>query len=288
MTRLRLATLTLAALTGFACNSLLCRAALRSGAIDPVGFTAIRLLSGALVLGLLARRSPLRSPDPVSALVLFAYALPFSIAYLRLDAGMGALLLFGAVQTSMLGWSLFKGDRPPAQVWVGAAVASAGLVALVAPGLSAPSPLYALLMLGAGVAWGAYTLRGRGTSTPLATNASNFGLACVPAALSVIGSAAFLELHLSARGIVLAVVSGAVASGLGYSLWYAALPHLARAEAAVVQFLVPPLAALGGVVVLSETLSVRLAAWGTLMLGGIALATVRRAPAKLSGSGSER
>ena len=276
MTRFRIAALTLGALTGFACNSLLCRAALRSGAIDPVAFTAIRILSGALVLGLLARRSPLRNANPVSALMLFAYALPFSVAYLRLDAGMGALLLFGSVQTSMLAWSLFKGDRPEARVWVGAAVAFAGLIALVAPGLSAPPPLFALLIVGAGVAWGAYTLRGRGTSTPLATTASNFALACAPAALAVIVAAAFFDLHLTATGVALAAVSGAVASGLGYSLWYAALPHLGRAEAAVVQLLVPPLAAMGGVAVLSETLSLRLATWGALILGGIALATLKR------------
>lgn len=277
MTRPRLAALTFAALVGFACNSLLCRAALRSGAIDPVSFTAVRLFSGAVVLGLLARRSPWHERDPLSALALFAYALPFSLAYVRLDAGMGALLLFGSVQTSMLGWSWFKGDRLPAQVWLGTGLAFTGLVALVAPGLTAPPPLDAALMLGAGLAWGAYTLRGRGTSTPVATNASNFALACAPALVALAIASSFSGVQVSGTGLLLALVSGAVASALGYSLWYVALPHLARAEAAVVQLLVPPLAAIGGVAVLSETVSLRIAAWGTLILGGVALATLRRA-----------
>jgi drug/metabolite transporter (DMT)-like permease len=274
---LHIAGLTVGALIGFACNSLLCRAALRSGAVDPVAFTSLRLLAGAVMLGLLSRTSPLRAPDPVSALVLFAYALPFSLAYLRLSAGTGALLLFGAVQISIFGWGLFKGERPSVRVWVGAALALAGLLALLAPGLTAPPPAFAALMLGAGVAWGAYTLRGRSAVAPLSVNASNFALACGPAALALGSAAPLFSLHVTRAGAVLAVVSGAIASGLGYSLWYAALPHLRRTQAAVVQLAVPPLATLGGALVLNETLSVRLLACGAVILCGIALATLGRA-----------
>lgn len=270
---MRIAALTAAALLGFAGNSILCRAALRGGLIDPLAFTAIRLAAGALVLGLVARSSPWRRRDLVSALALFAYALPFSLAYLKLGAGVGALLLFGAVQSSMLAWSLVRGDRPGVRVWLGAALAFGGLVALVLPGLSAPPPAYAALMATAGIAWAVYSLRGRGATEPIAVNASNFALACVPAALAVpLGS-----LHTSTHGVLLAVASGAITSGLGYSLWYAALPQLSRAKAAVVQLCVPPLAAVLGVVLFDETPSARLAVCGAVILGGVALASLTAA-----------
>ncbi|MBX7101027.1 MAG: DMT family transporter [Myxococcaceae bacterium] len=284
----RLAGLTLLALVGFACNSLLGRAALRTGAIDPVSLTAVRLGSGALVLALLSRRSPLRQRDGLSALLLLAYALPFSLAYVELEAGMGALLLFGAVQTTMLLWSAVRGERPPPRVWVGAALAFAGLLVLVAPGLSAPPPGASVLMLSAGVAWGAYTLRGRGRAGPLHATASNFALASVPALLAAAANHALGAAHASERGLVLAALSGALASGVGYSLWYAALPRLTRVSAAVVQLLVPPLAGLGGVLLLSEALTFRLVGGGVVTLAGIALATLRRPAAVDGGSATAR
>src|SRR5229473_7406150 len=157
--------LTLLALIGFAANSLLCRRALGLGLIDPASFTSVRLLSGAAALALiLALRggSPVAGGSWVSALALFAYAAAFSFAYVRIGAAVGALLLFGAVQATMLGWGLFRGERPRAAEWAGLAVALTGLVALVARGLSAPDPIGAALMITAGVAWGVYSLRGRG------------------------------------------------------------------------------------------------------------------------------
>ncbi|MFT3837424.1 MAG: EamA family transporter [Myxococcaceae bacterium] len=270
---IRVAALTAAALLGFAGNSILCRAALRGGLIDPAAFTAIRLGAGAVVLSLVARASPWKRRDLPSALALFAYALPFSLAYLKLDAGTGALVLFGAVQFSMLAWSLVRGDRPGAPVWLGGALAFGGLVALVLPGLSAPPLPYAALMAAAGVAWAVYSLRGRGATEPIAANASNFTFACVPAALAV----PLESLHTSTHGALLAVASGAITSGLGYSLWYAVLPRLSRAKAAVVQLCVPPLAAVLGVVLFEEQTSMRLAICGAVILGGVALATATAA-----------
>jgi drug/metabolite transporter (DMT)-like permease len=273
----RTAAFTLLALIGFAANSLLCRAALENGAwrIDAASFTSLRLVSGALVLWLLlrVRGGGERRGSWGSALALFAYAAGFSLAYVRIPAGVGALILFGCVQATMLGVGLFRGERPRPLEWVGLAMALGGLVALRLPGATAPDPLGATLMAGAGVAWGVYSLRGRGNADPLAATADNF-LRSVPMAL---GLSALALLALEAPratpvGMGLAVASGALASGVGYSLWYAALPHLTAMRAAVVQLAVPVVAAAGGVLLLGEALTWRLVGAGSALLCGVLLA----------------
>jgi drug/metabolite transporter (DMT)-like permease len=273
----RTAALTFAALTGFAANSLLCRMALGARAIDPASFTAVRLLSGALVLALLVRVTPAargagRSGSLRAALALFVYAIAFSFAYLRLTTGTGALILFAAVQLAMLGVSVLRGERPSARQWLGIALSLGGLVALTLPGLAAPEPLAAATMALAGVAWGGYSLLGRASTQPLATTADNFARG-TPLALSAWGLALIAgAVHGSLQGVLLASASGALASGVGYSLWYAALPALSRTTAAVVQLSVPVLAALAGVLVLGESLSDRLVFSGVAILTGVALA----------------
>ena len=261
--------LTCAALLGFAANSLLCRAALGAGSIDAASFTAIRLASGAAVLWVLVRGGAGGAGSWASGAALFAYAAAFSFAYLRLSTATGALILFAAVQASMIGYGVAKGDRPRALEWLGLAIATAGLVILVLPGLAAPDPLGAALMAAAGVAWGVYSLRGRGATQPLAATADNFARA-LPLALVVLVGAR----HVSIEGAVLAGASGALASGVGYSLWYAALPHLAPARAAIVQLSVPVIAAAGGALVLGELVTARFAGATAAILGGILIALV--------------
>jgi drug/metabolite transporter (DMT)-like permease len=278
--RVRTAALTVAALLGFAANSLLCRMALGPRLVDAATFTAIRIVSGALMLLLLVRvAGTTREGAPVmgagswtSGAALFAYAAAFSFAYLRIGAGMGALLLFGAVQATMLAWALREGERLRWNETGGLLAALGGLVALVRPGLSAPDPAGAVLMIGAGVAWGVYSLRGRAAARPLAMTASNF-VRAVPMALALsLTGLAFA--HLSLRGSLLAVASGALSSGVGYTLWYAALRGLTATQASVVQLSVPVLAAAGGVAVLGEALTPRLLACGMAILGGVALAVL--------------
>ena len=285
------AALCVAAMIGFAANSLLCRAALGPRAIDAGSFTAIRLASGALILVVIARlaarpRGPASAPGQApgrvrgagswgSGLALFAYAATFSFAYLRLTTATGALILFGAVQITMIGWGIARGERPRALEWLGLALAAAGLVALTVPGLAAPDPLGAVLMALAGVAWGVYSLRGRGATRPLAVTADNFARS-LPFALVLAAASVLTRGHVTAEGALLAVGSGALASGLGYSLWYAALPHLAATRAAIIQLSVPVLAAAGGALVLGEALTTRLAACSAAILGGVALAVLGR------------
>lgn len=273
-----------AALLGFAGNSLLCRLALAAGEIDATSFTAVRLASGALVLALLAfartRAIPRMTEFPGdwrSAAALFGYALPFSLAYLKLSTGTGALVLFGVVQATMIGGGLGKGERPTLAVWLGWLLALGGLVVLTAPGVSAPDPLAAASMAIAGAAWAIYSLRGKGsTAPPLSTTAGNF-IRCVPLSLAALAIAALAQpLQATARGVVLAATSGALASGIGYSLWYAALPRMTATRAAIVQLLVPIVAALGGVALLDEQLSTRLLIATTAIVGGVALAITRR------------
>lgn len=259
------------ALLAFAANSLLARMALRETAIDPAGFTVIRLLAGAAVLALLirARGQPvLKSGDAGSALALFAYSALFSFAYVSLDTGTGALLLFGAVQATMIlaGW--LRGDRFSALQWGGFALAVAGLLVLLLPGTRAPSPAGAMLMLGAGIAWGAYSLRGRGQANPTAATAGNF-VRAVPMALAL-GAVALPWLAWDARGALYAVVSGAVTSGLGYAAWYAALRGLSATRAATVQLSVPLIAALLGLVFLAEPIGPRFAVAAIAVIVGIA------------------
>ncbi len=272
--------LTAAAMGCFAANSLLCRAALAPRLVDPASFTSLRLLSGALALALLVRLTGRRSGgtrDLRAAGVLFAYALAFSLAYVRIPAALGALLLFGAVQLTMVGRGVAMGERPAPAEWAGLVLSVSGLVALTVPGLRHGDPAGALLMIGAGVAWGVYSLLGRSSrGDPLATNAVHFAHA-VPLALVASGvSALHAAPRLSAGGIALAVASGALASGGGYAIWYAALRGLTATRAALVQLSVPPLAALGGVALLGEVVTLRLALSALAILGGIALAVTSR------------
>jgi drug/metabolite transporter (DMT)-like permease len=273
---LRIATFTAAALVCFAANSLLCRAALRPRLVDPATFTAVRIVSGAAVLALVlavARRARPAGGTGWSALALFGYAAAFSLAYVRIGAGVGALLLFGAVQLTMVGWAALRGARPrPAQA-VGLVVAFGGLAWLALPGAAAPDPLGSALMLAAGAAWGVYSLRGRGAGDPLGTTAHNFLLA-VPFALALSG-ALLRQASAGGAGLALAAASGALASGGGYSLWYAVLPALGATRAAAVQLAVPVLAGAGATAFLGEPLTFRVAIAAATILSGIAL-TLRR------------
>ena len=272
---IRTAVLAAAAMIGFAANSLLCRAALRGGAIDAASFTAIRLATGACVLMAIAvaRRgdaSPARGTWP-SAIALAAYAIAFSYAYTELSAGAGALILFGSVQLTMIVGGLLRGERPTPLQWLGWLAAVAGLVVLNAPGIDPPPPGGAALMLVAGVAWGVYSLRGRGVTRPLETTAGNFART-VPIAVGLVALALITHAHVSTTGVVLAAASGGIASGLGYSLWYAAVPSLGATRAAAVQLSVPVIAALAAVVLLGETLRPVLVIGGAANICGLALA----------------
>ena len=268
------AALTALALLAFAANSVLCRLALRGGEIGPLAFTALRLASGALVLlpFLRARGAQQERWSPRSALALALYAVGFSLAYLWLDAGVGALLLFGAVQCTMLGAGFAAGERPTRTRALGIALACAGLVVLVRPGGAAPALEGALLMLAAGAAWGAYSLAGRGARVPTRATARNFLLA---APLGLCAWACAPSAAVSPRGVALAVISGALTSGLGYVLWYAALPALSATSAATIQLSVPAIAAIGGAMLLAEPITPRLLLASAAVLGGIAL-TIRK------------
>jgi drug/metabolite transporter (DMT)-like permease len=269
----RTAALTTLALLAFAANSVLCRVALHAGAIDPASFSTIRSGAGAATLAVILPFSKGQAPASgswASAAVLFLYAVPFAFAYTTLTAGTGALILFGAVQLTMVGAALASGERPKLHQWLGLAMALGGLLLLVLPGVEAPSPAGAAMMATAGVAWGAYSLRGRGSRNPLAQTAANFAR-LVPLVLSV-SVLSLGQLHLEARGVALALASGALASGAGYVVWYEALRGLTATRAAVVQLAVPVLAAAGGVLFLSERVTIRLAVASGLVLGGIALA----------------
>lgn len=275
---LRIATLTVVAMIAFAANSLLCRIALAHGTIDAASFSSIRLLAGALALALmlrLRRAAPVRAgADGWAAVMLFAYVALFSFAYLTLAAGTGALILFGAVQLTMFGVGLYGGERFRAGAWCGLALAVGGLVVLLSPGPAAPPLAGAAMMAGAGVAWGVYSLRGRGVADPLAATAANFARA-TPLAL-LLSLVLVFDARVDAHGAALAVASGALTSGLGYVIWYAALPGLSALRAATVQLSVPPIAAFGGVLFLSEAITLRLAAASITILGGVALVLASR------------
>jgi drug/metabolite transporter (DMT)-like permease len=271
-----------AALVGFAANSLLARVALGGGHSDAATFTMVRLVSGALVLAALAWgaararsiRDPRRALVPggrwVSAAALFAYAASFSYAYLDVGAGVGALILFGAVQVTMIGRGLAIGERPGLVTWIGLALAAGGLMTLTLPGAEAPDPAAATLMAVAGIAWGVYSLRGRGAADPLEATAANF--VCTLPLAALLSAATWGAAHASRTGLLLAATSGALASGIGYSFWYAALPSLSATEAAIAQLTVPVLTAAAAVVLLNETLTVRVVASGGAIFGGVLLA----------------
>lgn len=282
---MRTALLTALAMLAFAGNSLLCRMALKLNGVDAASFTSVRLLSGAVALWLLVRfrggaKTGLAYGNWGSALALFAYAALFSYAYVGMTAATGALLLFGAVQASMIGWGLVHGERLRPLQTLGFAAALAGLAALMLPGFATPQTGVALAMLGAGVAWGVYSLRGKATAPgqtadPLATTYGNF-VRTVPMALAL-SAVALPSLRLDAAGLALAVASGAVTSGLGYAVWYRALPALQATQAATVQLSVPVIAAVGGVLILGEHFTWQLLVSSVAILGGTAL--VLRKPA---------
>jgi drug/metabolite transporter (DMT)-like permease len=281
MSRPRLFALVVLTMIAFAGNSLLCRLALHSTQIDPATFSTIRLCCGAIALWLIVRvrdHAPVGGGNWVSAFGLFAYAAAFSFAYVTLSAGTGALLLFGAVQATMIGWGLWNGERLQPRQVAGLGLASAGLVGLVLPGVSAPSPGGSLLMIGAGIAWGVYSLRGRGGGDATRTTAGNF-LRAVPFALAM-SAAALGWTRADGAGIACAIASGALTSGVGYAIWYTALKHLKATHAATVQLSVPAIAAFGGVLLLGESISLRLVLAAVAILGGIALVIVTRQGAR--------
>jgi drug/metabolite transporter (DMT)-like permease len=276
---MRVFILTLLAMIAFAGNSLLCRLALKQTAIDAASFTFIRLSSGAIALWLIVtirQGISQKAGSWASALALFAYAAAFSFAYISLSAGTGALLLFGAVQATMIIWGLCQGERLQVRQWLGLALAVAGLVALLFPGLSAPPIDGALLMLGAGIAWGIYSLRGKGAGDPASTTAGNFWRAVFFAA--VLSMALLPWLKLDRAGVEYAILSGAIASGVGYVIWYSALPGLKAASAATVQLSVPVLAAGGGILFLGESITLRFLLASIAVLGGIALVVTENTP----------
>ena len=272
LSSLRIALLTLVTMIAFAGNSVLCRLALKHTTIDAATFTSIRLVSGAVVLGLIVRfvrSGRTGTGNWWSALALFAYAAGFSLAYVSLSAATGALLLFGSVQATMIGRGIWQGERLAHQQWLGLVLALAGLVGLMLPGLTAPPLLGAALMVLAGAAWGVYSLRGKGAGDPTLVTAGNFWRAAVLAL--VLSWLTRSSLNWDVDGVAYAVASGAVTSGLGYALWYSVLPALKATQAATIQLSVPVIAALGGVVFLGEVVSMQFVLASVAILGGIAL-----------------
>ena len=266
--------LTLLALVAFASNSLLTRLALGSHQLDAASFTAIRLASGAVMLAaivLVQSRSwrSLRGTGIAGPLALFAYAAPFSFAYLRIGAAVGALVLFGVVQLTMIGYAIARGEHPTPLMWLGLALAAGGLLVLTVPAVARPDPVGVVLMAVAGCAWAVYTLVGRGASDPIAANARSF-LWSTPLAMLLVALGR-APVHTTGTGVVLALVSGAVTSGVGYAIWYRALPGLTVTQAAVAQLSVPVIAAAGAVLTLGETVSTRLVVAGIAVLSGVAL-----------------
>lgn len=272
--------MTALAISAFAANSIICRAALGPGLIDPATFTTVRLLSAAVVLAVVVfvrrRQLPqLSSGDWRAAVALFVYAVFFSFGYVLLSTGTGALILFGSVQLTMFAWAFYEGERFSILAWGGLFLAAGGLVWLVLPGLEAPDPLGALLHTISGAAWGVFSLLIRGAKHPVESNAANF-LVCVPLTLFV--SALFwADMDASHLGLALAVLSGGLASGCGYVIWYWVLRYLPAARASAAQLSAPAIAALGGVVLLGEDLTLRLIVASAAMLGGVAIVLVQKA-----------
>lgn len=273
----RIAILTVITMVAFAGNSVLCRLALGKSGIDPASFTGIRLVSGAVALWMIVKlrhAAPHGNGNWVSALALFAYAACFSFAYVNLPAAMGALLLFGAVQATMIGHGIWSGERLGKQQIGGLLLALVGLVILLLPGLSAPPLGASIIMFVSGAAWGIYSLRGKGSKDPTNVTAQNF-LRSVPFTI-VLSVVMIGEMDLNQQGIWYAIASGALTSGIGYALWYAVLPSLKATIAATVQLSVPVITALGGVLFLSESMSVRMIIASTAILGGIALVILEK------------
>lgn len=273
---MRIIVLTTTAMLAFAANSVLARLALADGAIDAASYTGIRLIAGAALLYILLMWGPGTGGARRvggswrGAAALFGYAILFSVAYLMLGAGLGALILFTSVQMSMLGWAVFKGDRPGVIEWIGIGLAIVSLAYLVSPGLAAPHPLGAVLMALAGASWAIYSLIGRGSQSALADTTGNF-VRCLPIAI-VLAGFGFVTMPVAPGGVAYAVASGAIASGLGYAIWYLALPSLSRVQASTVQLTVPAIAAAGGVLFIGEPITLRLAIASIGILGGVAIA----------------
>jgi len=269
---LRLILLTALAILAFAANSVLARLAFATAGAEPLSYTGIRLSAGAITLAiLLAARSSFKIAGSwAGAASLFGYAIFFSIAYILLSAGTGALILFASVQIGILGWGIYKGDRPSPFEWLGLLIAFGGLVYLVSPGLVAPSTIGAALMLVAGLCWAAYTLIGRGSSSPLSDTSGNF-IRTLPVAIALILVAACTR-TITPTAAFYAIASGAIASGIGYAIWYAVLPSLTRTRAAIVQLTVPAIAAAGGIAFIGEPMTFRLGAASVAILGGVCLA----------------
>ncbi len=271
--------LTALAMTAFAANSVLCRLALGAGLIDAASFASIRVVAGAIVLALLMaprwRNKPRAPTDWRAVATLFIYMAFFSFAYISLSAGTGALILFGAVQLTMFAVALRSGERFGVVSWVGLSTALAGLVYLVSPGITAPDLVGALLMAVAGIAWGVYSLLGRGVTAPLEATANNF-ICCVPLVLFV--SVLFMsDFAITIPGLALAAISGGITSGIGYAIWYQALKALSATHAATVQLSVPAIAALGGLVFMSEDVTVRLLIASAATLSGVWIVLAQRA-----------
>jgi drug/metabolite transporter (DMT)-like permease len=291
---LRTIGLTALAMIAFAANSVLARLALGSGDIDAFGYTGVRLASGAVALFALSawigRRQRASLPriagSWAQAGALFGYAAAFSVAYLMLGASSGALILFGSVQLGMMTRAVLSGDRPGPWEWLGLGIAFAALIYLVSPGLAAPDPLGAALMVISGLFWAAYSLLGRGSTSPLADTTGNF-LRCLPAA-ALLALAGLALRHPTPSALLYAIASGAIASGAGYAIWYAALPGLTRARAAIVQLSVPVIAAIGAVAFIGESLSWRLAGTAMAVLGGVAVAILAGDRRKKSGQAALR
>jgi drug/metabolite transporter (DMT)-like permease len=281
MSTTRIIALTTLAMIAFAGNSLLCRVALKETEIDAASFTTIRLVSGAVMLWLIVRIGRGAHDGRgnwLSACALFAYAAGFSFAYVSLPAATGALLLFSAVQATMIGHGIWAGERLSKLQLIGLALALGGLVGLLLPGLSAPPLLGSLLMLGAGAAWGIYSLRGKGAGDPTRVTAGNF-LRAVPIAAVLIATM-HESVAVDNAGFGYAVASGALTSGVGYAIWYTALPALKATHAATVQLSVPVIAAIGGIIFLGEPMTLRLTLASVAILGGIALVILeKRKPA---------
>ena len=279
---LQISVYTAFALTAFAANSVLNRLALGANTIDASSYITIRLVSGALTLALIndINKKTFNSMGKafsvptitvfLPAFYLFLYGIAFSFAYRSLNSGTGAFILFGTVQITMLSTAWIKGERPQLAEWLGLVVALSGLIYLVLPGLSAPDPFGAFLMVIAGISWGFYTLKGRGVSDPIETTALNF-IRSVPMILLVYVFT-FSQAHFSTEGVIYALISGAVTSGVGYAIWYTALKGLTTTQAALLQLFVPIIAALGGIIFLSESLTMRLIGAGLLIIGGVILA----------------
>ncbi|MEM8539789.1 MAG: DMT family transporter [Pseudomonadota bacterium] len=268
-------------MVAFALNSVFARLALLDGAIDEASYTSVRIIAGAVALALLiivSRKQTLRTVikggNWISAAALFAYAVTLSFAYVGVETGLGALILFACVQATMIGWALYKGDRPIAPEWFGLIVAFGAFAWLVSPGLEAPDPFSAFLMGLSGVAWGIYSLRGRSTSDPLLATAGNFVLA-VPMSLAV-SLLFFSQINMTAFGLALAVASGALTSGLGYALWYRVLPQIGATQGAIVQLTVPVIAGFGGLLFAAEPFTARFIIASILILGGVGIAIIAK------------